>query len=131
MIRQSGNDFFAAVVCGHQLGKKKLPVSGRKIGKMRYFLNYDSKGFSVKTTGMIRAAVVLALLLGSAQVARAQALDTVQLAALPAPRLVFSQREMQLAQAVAGDPEALQRGIVIAQVELLQLGEVVAAAYGA
>lgn len=104
MIRPSDCDFCAAVVPAHQLGKKKLPVSGRKIGKMRYFLNYDSKGFSVKTTGMIRAAVVLALLLGSVQVARAQALDTVQLAALPAPRLVFSQREMQLAQAVAGDP---------------------------
>ena len=54
--------------------------------------------------GLIRATVVLAALFTTAQVAQAQALDTVQLAALPAPRLVFSQREMELAQAVAGDP---------------------------
>ena len=62
------------------------------------------KAGPVKMNGMIRAMVAFAMLLGATQTARAQALETVQLAALPAPRLVFSSQEMQLAEAVAGDP---------------------------
>ena len=62
------------------------------------------KADPVKMNGMIRAMVAFAMLLGATQAARAQALEAAQLAALPAPRLVFSPQEMQLAEAVAGDP---------------------------
>lgn len=54
--------------------------------------------------GPIRLLIV-ALLLGAApRPAGAQALDAVPVAALPAPRLAFSEQEMALAQRVAGDP---------------------------
>lgn len=57
---------------------------------------------------MIRAVVVSGLLGTGMLVAGgptvAQALDIIPVAALPAPRLAFSESEMQLAQAVAQDP---------------------------
>ncbi|MTH35217.1 L,D-transpeptidase family protein [Paracoccus limosus] len=60
---------------------------------------------------MIRAMVVaplsVAAVLGlgmAPQAAAAQGLETASISALPAPRLLFSEREMQLAEAVAHDP---------------------------
>lgn len=53
---------------------------------------------------LIRAMVVFTAVWTVPQGGVAQALDTAQVAALPAPRLVFSAQEMQLAQAVAEYP---------------------------
>jgi murein L,D-transpeptidase YcbB/YkuD len=58
----------------------------------------------VRFTGLIRVMVVAAALAAMPRVAAAQALDVVPVAALPAPRLSFSEQEMQLAQQVADHP---------------------------
>lgn len=74
------------------------------MAEMRCFLNDDGRDGPVKVSRLIRAMVAFAALLGGAQAGLAQALETAQIAALPAPRLVFSAQEMQLAEAAAGDP---------------------------
>ncbi|WP_456299613.1 L,D-transpeptidase scaffold domain-containing protein, partial [Paracoccus binzhouensis] len=48
--------------------------------------------------------IVVTLLAAAPRPAGAQALDVVPVAALPAPRLAFSQQEMALASRVAGNP---------------------------
>lgn len=58
----------------------------------------------MRFTGLIRVMVVAAALAAMPRVAAAQALDVVPVAALPAPRLSFSEQEMQLAQQVADHP---------------------------
>lgn len=58
----------------------------------------------VRFTGLIRVAVVAAVLVALPRLVQAQALDAAPMAALPAPRLSFSQQEMQLAAQVAEHP---------------------------
>lgn len=53
---------------------------------------------------MIRALVAFGLLVSGQVPALAQALDAMPVAALPAPRLTFSEQEMQLARRVSSSP---------------------------
>lgn len=59
---------------------------------------------SVPLSGLIRALVVLAVLAVLPRPAVAQGLDAAPVAALPAPRLAFSEAEMRLAERVAAHP---------------------------
>jgi len=58
----------------------------------------------LRFSGLIRTVIVLAILAAMPGAPGAQALDSTPVAALPAPRLSFSDREMRLAERVAHHP---------------------------